>query len=118
MLEFFCEIRRCAFSDHDYVIRNFDPSNMPLRGRTLWKFNNFMLEDQFFCTNKILFINDLLVLRHGHSSYGDFWETLKENTKTYILSYSKHKRRDASHQKVLLTNPLIYLKHLLACGLR
>ena len=63
MLEFFCEIRPCAFSDHDYVIRNFDPSNMPLRGKALWEFNNSMLEDQFFCTNMTLFINDLLVLR-------------------------------------------------------
>ena len=63
-----------------------------------------------------LFINDLLVVRH--SSYRDFWETLKENIKTYIVSYSKHKRRDASRQKVFLTNRLIYLKNLLACGLR
>ena len=45
------------------MIRNFDPSNMPLRGKALWKFNNSMLEDQFFCTNMTLFINDLLVLR-------------------------------------------------------
>ena len=51
---FFCETRTCAFSDHDYVIRNFEPSNMPLRGRALWKFNNSMLEDQFFCTNMTL----------------------------------------------------------------
>ena len=86
MLECFCEIRPFAFSDHDYVIRNFDPSNMPLRGRPLWKFNNSMLEDQFFCTNMTLFINDLLVFRHGHSSYRDFWETLQENIKTYILT--------------------------------
>ena len=100
------------------MIRSFDPSNMPLRGRALWKCNNSLLDDQFFCTNITLFINDLLVLRHGHSSYRDFWETLKENIKTYIVSYSNHKRRDASRQKVLLTNRLIYLKNLLACGLR
>ena len=110
MLDFFCEIRSCAFSDHDYVIRSFDPSNIPFRGRALWKFNNSVLEDQFFCTNMTLFKNDLLVFRHGHSSYRDFWETLKENIKTYIVSYSKHKRRDTSRQNVLLTNPLIYLR--------
>ena len=44
------------------MIRNFDPSNMPLRGRALlWKFNNSLLDDQFFCTNMTLFINDLPV---------------------------------------------------------
>lgn len=63
-----------------------------------------------------LFLNDLLVLRHGHSSYRNFWEALKENIETYILSYSKHKRREALQQKVLLTKRLIYLKNLLACG--
>ena len=36
---------------------------MPFRGRALWKFNNSLFEDQFFCTNMALFINDLLVLR-------------------------------------------------------
>ena len=81
------------------MIRNFDPSNMPLRGKALWEFNNSMLEDQFFCTNMTLFINDLLVLRmlcwfFHMVTYRDFWETLKENIKTYILSYSKHKRRE------------------------
>ena len=99
------------------MIRNFDPSNMPLRGRALWKVNDSLLDDQFFCTNMTLFINDLLVRRNGHSSYRDFWQTLKENIKTYILSYSKHKCRDAPLQKVLLTNPLIYLNNLLTCGI-
>ena len=55
------------------------------------------------------FVAGLLVLRHVHSSYRDFWETLNENIKTYILSYSKHKRRDALRQKVLVTNRLIIL---------
>ena len=111
-----CEIRPCTFSDHEYVILTFDPSNIPLRGRGLWKFNNSLLEDRVFCTNMSSYINDLLAFRHGYSSYREFWEMLKENVKYYIVSYSKHRRRDASRQKVLLTNRLVYLKNMLVSG--
>ena len=111
-----CEIQPCAFSDHEYVILTFDPANIPLRGRGLSKFNNSLLEDQGFCTNLASYISDLLIFRHGYNSYRDFWEMLKENVKSYIVSYSKHKRRDASRQKVLLTNRLVYLKNIFVNG--
>ena len=75
-----------------------------------------MLEDQGFCTNLASYISDLLIFRHGYNSYREFWEMLKENVKSYIMSYSKHKRRDASRQKVLLTNQLVYLKNIFVNG--
>ena len=94
-----CEISPCVFSDHEFVTVSFDLENLPLRGGGLWKFNNSLLDDQQFCTEMLALIEQLLAVRHVFLSYREFWEILKNDMKSLAISYSKCKRRAASHQK-------------------
>ena len=64
----------------------------------------------------VALIDQLLAVRHVFLSYREFWEILKNDMKALAISYCKCKRRAASHQKVFLTNHLIYLKDLIAGG--
>ena len=95
---------------------SFDFENFPLRGGGLWKVKNSMLDDQQFCTEMLALIEQLLAVRHVFLSYREFWEIPKNDMKSLDISYSKCKSRAASHQKLFLTNHLIYLKDLLDGG--
>ena len=67
---------------------SFDLKNLPFRTGGLWKFNDSLLDDQQFCTEMLALIVQLLVVRHVFLSCREFWEILKNDTKSFAISYS------------------------------
>ena len=111
-----CDIFPCVFSDHDFVILDYDIAALPLRGPGVWKFNNSLLDDESLCLEISNLIEQFLVFRHCFDSQRDFWESLKSDIKLTAIAFSRRKQRLSSSQKVFLTNRLIVLKNCLALG--
>ena len=111
-----CDILPCVFSDHDFVILDYDIAGLPLRGPGVWKFNNSLLDDESFCLEISDLIEQFLAFRHCFASHRDFWESLKSDIKLTAIAFSRRKHCLLSSQKVFLTNRLIALKNRLASG--
>ena len=111
-----CGILPCVFSDHNFVILDYDIAALPLRGPGVWKFNNSFLDDESFCLEILDLIEQFLAFRHCFASQRDFWECLKSDIKLTAIAFSRRKHRLLSSQKVFLTNRLIALKNRLASG--
>ena len=95
-----CDILPCVFSDHDFVILDYDIAALPLRGPGVWKFNNSLLDDESFCLEISDLIEQFLAFRHCFASQRDFWESLKSDIKLTAIAFSRRKHRLLSSQKV------------------
>ena len=103
-----CDILPCVFSDHDFVILDYDIAGLPLQGPGVWKFNSSLLDDGSFCLEISDLIEQFLAFRHRFASQSDI--------KLTAIAFSRRKHRLLSSQKVFLINRLIALKNPLASG--
>ena len=111
-----CEIMPFCLSDHDIVYLTLRLDDLCPRGPGLWKFNNSLLQD----TNFIEYISDRMnALIEGIEHFPSvklWWDFFKNSLKAEIISFSRTKRKNLSHERVVLTNEIIRLKALLVCG--
>ena len=84
----------------------FDSGFSDLRGPGVWKFNNSLLDDEYFCLDISDLIEQFLAFWHCFASQRDFWESLKSDIKLTAIAFSRRKHRLLSSQKVFLTNRL------------
>ena len=108
-----CDISPCCLSEHDYVNVTFDFKDLIPRGPGIWKFNNSLLGDEIFCDFISERISDLSSCRFSFDYAKVWWDFFKESLKYDVISFAKEKRRKLNHERVLLTNNLISLKHQL-----
>ena len=111
-----CEIKPLCFSDHDIVFLTLLLDDLRPRGPGLWKFNNSLLQD----TNYIEFISDRMsTLIEGIEHFPLvklWWDFFKNSIKAEIISFARTKRKNLSHDRVVLTNEIIRMKRLLFAG--
>lgn len=111
-----CDITPCCLSDHDYVNLFIDCAASTPRGPGIWKFNNSLLSDVFFCQYLSDCIIDLSSCLPSFDSVKLWWDFFKSSLKADIISYAKSKRRELNRERVVLTNRLINLKRRLVHG--
>ena len=111
-----CEIKPFCLSDHDIVYLTLRLDDLHPRGPGLWKFNNSLLQD----TNFIEYISDRMnALIEGIEHFPSvklWWDFFKNSLQAEIISFSRTKRKNLSHERVVLTNEIIRLKALLVSG--
>ena len=111
-----CEIKPFCLSDHDIVYLTLRLDDLRPRGPGLWKFNNSLLQD----TNFIEYITDRMnALIEGIEHFPSvklWWDFFKNSLQAEITSFSRTKRKNLSHERVVLTNEIIRLKALLVSG--
>ena len=108
-----CDFSPCCLSDHDFVNLVFDFRSLVPRGPGIWKFNNSLLDDELFCVFMNDCISDLVSCKQSFHSPKLWWDFFKESFKCDVISFAKEKRRKLNHERVILTNNLISLKHQL-----
>ena len=111
-----CEIESFCFSDHDIVYLSICLDNLHSRGSGIWKFNNSLLADTNFSDYISERINDLIEISEHFPSVKLWWDFFKNSIKAEIISFARTKRKNLSHDRVVLTNEIIRLKCLLAAG--
>ena len=111
-----CEIKPCPFSDHDFVYLSIQSSGNNSRGPGCWKFNNSLLNDRAFCEYITTCIDDLSGCLQHFASVKSWWGFFKRSIRLKIIYFSKNKRRELSHERVLLVNRIIDLKLKLTSG--
>ena len=111
-----CEIKPFCLSDHDIVYLTLRLDDLRPRGPGLWKFNNSLLQD----TNFIEYISDRMnALIEGIEHFPSvklWWDFFKNSLQAEIIAFSRTKRKNLSHERVVLTNEIIRLKALLVSG--
>ena len=111
-----CEIKPFCFSDHDIVFLTLRLDNLRPRRPGLWKFYNSLLQD----TNFTAYISDRMnALIEGIEHFPSvklWWDFFKNSIKAEIVSFACTKRKNLSHDRVVLTNEIIRLKRLLVAG--
>ena len=111
-----CKIKPFCLSDHDIVYLTLRLDDLRPRGPGLWKFNNSLLQD----TNVIEYITDRMnALIEGIEHFPSvklWWDFFKNSLQAEITSFSRTKRKNLSHERVVLTNEIIRLKALLVSG--
>lgn len=111
-----CEIHPCVYSDHDFVYLELNLHNTTPRGPGVWKFNNSLLQDEFFCVLMSDLIDHFLQTRSSFQSDIVMWDKLKNEIKNFCISFSREKWRHFSREKIAATNRLSFLKRQLASG--
>ena len=86
------------------------------RGPGLWKFNNSLLQDTNFSEYISDRMNALIEGMEHFPSVKLWWDFFKNSLKAEIISFSKTKRKNLSHERVVLTKEIIKLKALLVAG--
>ena len=61
-------------------------------------------------------MNDLLEISEHFPSVKPWWDFFKNSIKAEIISFARTKRKNLSHDRVVLTNEIIRLKRLPAAG--
>ena len=111
-----CEIKPFCLSDQDIVFLTLRLDDLHPRGPGLWKFNNSLLQD----TNFIDYISERMnALIEGIEHFPLvklWWDFFKNSIKAEIISFARTKRKNFSHDRVVLTNEIIRLKRLLVLG--
>ena len=77
------------------------------RGPGLWKFNNSLLQDTNFSEYISDRMNALIEGMEHFPSVKLWWDFFKNSLKAEIISFSKTKRKNLSHERVVLTNEII-----------
>lgn len=86
-----CNIIPCSISDHDFVFIKINLNNTLTFGKSYWKFNNSLLEDENFVSGfdyywQIISRTDEITLK--------WWDKMKHKIKEFCIDYSKHKNRE------------------------
>ena len=81
---FTCEIHPCVYSDHDFVYLELNLHNAKPRGPGVWKFNNSLLQDEFFCVLMSDLIDHFLQTRSSFQSDIVMWDKLKNEIKKFL----------------------------------
>lgn len=81
----------CCFSDHDYLHLHVKLDKVMPCGPGLWKFNNSLLSDSFFCDFISACISDLSDGTLHFSSMKTWWDFFKESLKQDIILFAKNK---------------------------
>jgi len=111
-----CEIHPCVYSDHDFVYIELNLHNTKPRGPGVWKFNNSLLQDEFFCSSVFDLIDHFLQVRSSFPSDIVMWDRLKMEIRFFAINYSREKWRQFSREKISMINRLSFLKRQLASG--
>ena len=111
-----CEIKPSCLSDHDIVYLTLRLDDLRPRGPGLWKFNNSLLQDTNFTEYISNRMNALIEGIEHFPSVKLWWDFFKNSLKAEIISFSRTKRKNLSHERVVLTNEIIKLKALLVTG--
>ena len=111
-----CEIKPFCLSDHDIVYLTLRLDDLSPRGPGLWKFNNSLLQDTNFTEYISNRMNALIEGIEHFPSVKLWWDFFKNSLKAEIISFSRTKRKNLSHERVVLTNEIIKLKALLVTG--
>ena len=111
-----CVIKPFCFSDHDIVYLTIRLDDLRPRGPGLWKFNNSLLQDTNFSEYISDRMNALIEGMEHFPSVKLWWDFFKNSLKAEIISFSKTKRKNLSHERVVLTNEIIKSKALLVAG--
>ena len=112
----FCEIYPCVYSDHDLVYIELNLHNTKPRGPGVWKFNNSLLQDEFFCSSVCDLIDHTLQFRSSFPSDIVLWDWLKSEIRFFSINYSREKWRQFSREKISTINRLSLLKRQLSSG--
>ena len=89
-----CEVKPFCLSDHDIVFLTLRLDDLRPHGPGLWKFNNSLLQD----TNFIEYISERM---------NAFLRSNFFSIKAEIISFARTKRKNLSHDRVVLTNEII-----------
>ena len=111
-----CEIKPFCLSDHDIVYLTLRLDDLRPRGPGLWKFNNSLLQDANFIDYIKDRMNALIEVIEHFPSVKLWWDFFKNSLQAEIISFSRIKRKNLSHERVVLTNEIIRLKALLVSG--
>lgn len=111
-----CEIKLLCLSDHDTVFLSFHFNDLCSRGSGLWKFNNSLLQDVAFSDYVSERMNDLIVCLEHFPPVKLWWDFFKNSIKAEIISFAKTKRKNLSHERVVLTIEILRMKALLSAG--
>ena len=111
-----CEIKPFCFSDHDIVFLTLRLDDLRPRGPGLWKFNNSLLQDTNFTEYISERMNALIEGIEHFPSVKLWWDFFKNSIKAEIVSFARTKRKNLSHDHVVLANEIIRLKRLFVAG--
>lgn len=87
----FCNIMPCTFSDHDFVVLKLKLNTSITFGKTYWKLNNSILDNEQFLSSfefywKIISCTDTISL--------EWWDRMKLLIKYFCIDFSKQKNKD------------------------
>ena len=111
-----CKIKPFCLSDQDLVYLSFCLGDLSPHGAGLWKFNNSLLDDTAFSDYISERMNDLIACLEHFPLVKSWWDFFKNSIKAEIISFAKTKRKNLSHNHVVLTNEILRLKSLLSAG--
>ena len=102
-----CQIFPCFFSDHDFVSLRLNMHGYYSHSPGMWCLNSSMLQDNSYCEKITSVINDHLLYEEAFPSKKELWDFLKSSIKEETIAYSKAKRKQLHHERVILTKKLI-----------
>ena len=79
-----------SFSDHDSVIVSFTNDSAIKKGKSYWKFNSSILNDNVFVKK---FREWFIDFSDGLDICSEVWDYFKENIKTFCIKYCKEKNK-------------------------
>ena len=107
-----CEVKPGIKSDHSLVKITLDRLHTHARGRSYWKINNNLLEDQKYVEmikNEIPTIRNDVVMENKNT----LWDFVKCQIRIKTISFSKQKSREYREKENNLLDRLKYLeKHI------
>lgn len=81
----------CVCSDHDYIVLNLVANNGINIGKSYWKFNNSLIDDEDFNKGFNFFLK-LETRTEQHDL--DWWDGLKLSIKNFCIDYSKARNKN------------------------
>lgn len=83
-------ISPCSYSDHDYVIMSLNQSSLLTYGKSYWKLNDELLEDDDFISAFKFFWG---IISRSKTISLEWWDKTKEIIKSFCIDYSKGKNK-------------------------
>ncbi|MES9883856.1 MAG: reverse transcriptase domain-containing protein [Sedimenticola sp.] len=80
----------CPYSDHDFIAIKLDDQSGISYGKSYWKFNDTLLDDQHFIN---LFKYFWQIISETENYTFDWWEDMKSKIKLFCQDYSKSKNK-------------------------
>jgi hypothetical protein len=86
-----CNILPCTLSDHDFVYLKVKTNNIISFGKSYWKFNNSVLEDEDFIFGFEYYWH---IISRTNEITLKWWDDMKLKIKDFCFDYSKHKNKN------------------------